>query len=64
MVSMRSMFAGVRGGFLTIVGSVFGKIQNMMAQTQYIIIRMRTLMSRVVGIMYSFVYCRRVFVKS
>jgi hypothetical protein len=50
------MFAGVRGGFLTIVGSVFGKIQNMMAQTQYIIIRMRTLMSRVVGIMYSFVY--------
>ena len=56
MVSMRSMFSGVRGGFLAIVGSVFGKIQNVMAQTQYIIIRMRTLMSRIVGIMYSFVY--------
>jgi hypothetical protein len=56
MVSMRTMFSGVRGGFLSIVGSVFGKIQNVMSQTQYIIIRMRTLMSRVVGIMYSFVY--------
>lgn len=54
--SMRSMFSGVRGGFLGIVGSVFGKIQNTMSQTQYIIIRMRTLLGRVVGIMYSFLY--------
>jgi hypothetical protein len=56
MGSMRSMMSSVRGGFLGIIGSVFGKIQNVMGQTQYTIIRMRTLMSRVVGIMYSFVY--------
>jgi len=56
MSSMRSMFSGVRGGFLGIVGSVFGKIQNTMAQTQYIIIRMRTLLGRIIGVLYSFVY--------
>ena len=54
--SMRSMFSGVRGGFLGVVGSVFGKIQNLMSQTQYIIIRMRTLLGRVVGVMFSFIY--------
>lgn len=56
MGSMRSMMSGVRGGFLGIIGSVFGKIQNVMGQTQYTVIRMRTLMSRIVGIMFSFVY--------
>ena len=56
MNSMRTMFSGVRGGFLGIVGSVFGKIHNLMAQTQYTIIRMRTILSRVVGVMYSLVY--------
>lgn len=56
LASMRSMFSGVRGGFLGVVGSVFGKIQNLMSQTQYIIIRMRTLLGRVVGIMFSFLY--------
>jgi hypothetical protein len=33
---------------------VFGKIQNTMSSIQYIIIRMRTLMSRIVGVMMSF----------
>jgi hypothetical protein len=56
MNSMRSMMGGVRGGFLGIVGSVFGKIQNLMSQIQYIIIRMRTLMGRLVGTMMSFVH--------
>jgi hypothetical protein len=56
MNSMRTMFSGVRGGFLSIVGSVFGKIHNLMAQTQYTVIRMRTILSRVVGVMYSLVY--------
>lgn len=56
MNSMRSMFSGVRGGFLGIVGSVFGKIHNLMAQTQYTVIRMRTVLSRIVGVMYSLVY--------
>lgn len=56
MHSMRSMFSGVRGGFLGIVGSVFGKIQNTMSSIQYIIIRMRTLVGRLIAVMYSFVY--------
>lgn len=56
MNSMRTMFSGVRGGFLGIVGSVFGKIQNVMGQTQYTVIRMRTVLSRIVGLMYSFIY--------
>lgn len=51
---MRSMMASTRGGFMGIIGSVFGKIQNTMSSIQYIIIRMRTLMSRVVGVMMSF----------
>jgi len=56
MDSMRKMMADTRNGFLGIVGTVFGKIQNLMSQFQYIIIRMRTLMARLVGIMMSFVY--------
>jgi hypothetical protein len=44
----------MRGGFMGIVGSVFGKIQNLMSSIQYIIIRMRTLLSRVMGVMMSF----------
>jgi hypothetical protein len=56
MDDMRGMMADVRGGFLGIVGTVFGKIENLMSQFQYIIIRMRTLLARVVGIMMSFMY--------
>ena len=56
MDDMRNMMAQTRDGFLGIVGTVFGKIQNLMSQFQYIIIRMRTLMARLVGIMMSFVY--------
>lgn len=56
MSSMRSMMSGVRGGFLGILGTVFGKIQNLVSQFQYIIIRMRTLLSRIVGVMLSFIY--------
>ena len=51
---MRKMMSGTRGGFLGIVGSVFGKIQNLMSSVQYIIIRMRTLLSRIMGVMMSF----------
>jgi hypothetical protein len=56
MDDMRGMMSDVRGGFLGIVGTVFGKIENLMSQFQYIIIRMRTLLARVVGIMMSFMY--------
>lgn len=51
---MRSMMASTRSGFMGIIGSVFGKIQNTMSSIQYIIIRMRTLMSRIMGVMMSF----------
>jgi len=56
MNSMRSMMSSTRNGFLGIIGSVFGKIQNLTSQFQYIIVRMRTLLSRIVGTMLSFVY--------
>ena len=51
---MRTTMSSMRGGFLGIVGSVFGKIQNLMSSVQYIIIRMRTLLSRIMGVMMSF----------
>jgi hypothetical protein len=56
MDDMRGMMAQTRTGFLGIVGTVFGKIENLMSQFQYIIIRMRTLMARLVGIMMAFVH--------
>ena len=55
MNSMRGMMGSVRSGFLGIIGSVFGKIENLMSEFQYLIIRMRTLVSRLVGIMVTFV---------
>jgi len=55
MADMRSMLSSTRGGFMGIIGSVFGKLQNTMSSIQYIIIRMRTLMARLVGVMMSFV---------
>jgi hypothetical protein len=56
MDEMRTTMSSVRGGFLGILGTVFGKIQNLMSQTQYTIIRMRTLMARIIGVLMSFVY--------
>ena len=46
--------SSMRGGFMGLVGGVFGKIQNLMSSIQYTIIRMRTLLSRIMGIMMSF----------
>jgi hypothetical protein len=54
MNDMRGMVSDVRGGFMGIVGSVFGKLQNTMSSIQYIIIRMRTLLGRIIGVMMSF----------
>jgi len=56
MNSMRTMMSSTRNGFLGIIGAVFGKIQNLISQFQYIIVRMRTLLSRIVGTMLSFIY--------
>lgn len=52
---MRGMMSSTRNGFMGITGMVFGKIFNTMSSIQYIIIRMRTLMGRILGIMMSFV---------
>lgn len=54
--SIRSLFSSTRGGLLGIVGMVFGKLHNTMSQTQYLMIRIRTLMGRIVATMYTFVY--------
>ena len=51
---MRTMMSSMRGGFMGLIGTVFGKIQNLMSSVQYIIIRMRTLLSRIMGVMMSF----------
>jgi hypothetical protein len=51
---MRGMMSSMRGGFMGLVGGVFGKIQNLMSSIQYTVIRMRTLLSRIMGIMMSF----------
>jgi hypothetical protein len=56
MNDMRGMVSSMRGGFMGLVGGVFGKIQNLMSSIQYTIIRMRTLLSRIMGIMMSFMY--------
>ena len=56
MNDMRGMVSSMRGGFMGLVGGVFGKIQNLMSSIQYTIIRMRTLLSRIMGIMISFMY--------
>ena len=53
---MRGMMSSMRGGFMGLVGGVFGKIQNLMSSIQYTIIRMRTLMARIIGVLMSFVY--------
>ena len=55
MGNMQSMMGGVRGGFIGIIGGVFGKIHNLMSQFEYTIIRMRTLLARVMGVMITFV---------
>lgn len=56
MSDMRTMMSSMRGGFMGLVGTVFGKIQNLMGSIQYTIIRMRTVLSRIMGIMMSFMF--------
>lgn len=47
---IRKMFSGVRNGFLAAVTMVFGKLANTMSSVQYIILRMRTVFMRLMGI--------------
>jgi hypothetical protein len=53
---MRGMMGQTRGGFMMIFQMVFGKISNLMASMQYLMIRIRTLMARIVGVFASLIY--------
>lgn len=48
---VRSMLSSVRGGFLGIVGSVLGKVENVVSEVVVLFVRMRDIMSRLVGTM-------------
>ena len=56
MDEMRGLFSSVRGGFGMVFQMVFGKIHNLMASMQYLMIRIRTLMGRIVGVFASLIY--------
>ena len=53
---MRGLLGNVRGGFGMVFQMVFGKIHNLMSSMQYLMIRIRTLMGRVVGVFASLIY--------
>jgi phage-related protein len=53
---MRGLFSSVRGGFAMVFQMVFGKIHNLMSSMQYLMIRIRTLMGRIVGVFASLIY--------
>jgi len=56
MSDMRGLFSSVRGGFGMVFQMVFGKIHNLMASMQYLMIRIRTLMGRIVATFASIIY--------
>ena len=56
MSDMRGMMGSTRGGFMMVFQMVFGKIQNLMSSMQYLMIRIRTLMGRIVGVFASIIY--------
>jgi hypothetical protein len=56
MSDMRGMMGETRGGFMMVFQMVFGKIQNLMSSMQYLMIRIRTLMGRIVGVFASLIY--------
>ena len=53
---MRGLFSSVRGGFAMVFQMVFGKISNLMSSMQYLMIRIQTLMGRIVGVFASIIY--------
>jgi hypothetical protein len=56
MSDMRGMMGQTRGGFMMVFQMVFGKIQNLMSSMQYLMIRIRTLIGRIVGVFASLIY--------
>jgi hypothetical protein len=53
---LRGLVGNVRGGFMMVFQMVFGKIANLMGSMQYLMIRIRTLMGRIVGVFASIIY--------
>ena len=53
---VRGLFSSVRGGFGMVFQMVFGKIHNLMSSMQYLMIRIKTLMGRIVGVFASIIY--------
>lgn len=53
---MRGMISNVRGGFMMVFQMVFGKIANLMSSFQYLMIRIRTLIGRMVGVFATLIY--------
>ena len=53
---IRGLLGNVRGGFMMVFQMVFGKIANLMSSMQYLMIRIRTLMGRLVGVFASLIY--------
>lgn len=47
--NMRAMFNGVRTGFLAIVTQIYGKLANTMSMMQYLMVRIRTVMMRIMA---------------
>lgn len=56
MSDMRSMMGTTRGGFMMVFQMVFGKISNLMASMQYLMIRIQTLIGRIVGTFAAIIY--------
>jgi hypothetical protein len=53
---LRGLIGNVRGGFMMVFQMVFGKIANLMGSMQYLMIRIRTLMGRIVGVFGTLIY--------
>jgi len=53
---MRGMMGTTRGGFMMVFQMVFGKIANLMASMQYLMIRIQTLIGRIVGVFASLIF--------
>lgn len=56
MDDMRGMMGTTRGGFMMVFQMVFGKIANLMGSMQYLMIRIKTLIGRIVGVFASLIY--------
>lgn len=61
---LRAAFNGIRNGFLAVVTQIYGKLNNTMTAMQYLMIRIRTVMMRTMGIFAIMVNMFKVGTKS